>query len=512
MVNQNWQERDLVPLAQRLRMLQLYRAVVVATTTGLAVWSGDGAEPAVLGLGVGALVVGQLAELVVRRSQTGGRRIFGVTLLLDGVVLAALLHHLGGLASPARYLVILHLVAVTLVGSHRTGVKLAIWHALLALLIKEATDIGWLHQAALDDPQLALATHIALMWSVTFVTAAASAVNEREILRRRYDLEALARMSSAIEQVSSLHSITQTLIDHLCETFDLSRAAVVSLRHDDLVTVAGRGLRPASGASAVTGSLAHVRTHRRTVCLTELGPDDPWLAAQLPDARHVLLVPLAPDGAVDDVLVVEQRQAMSGRVERRVLSTIERFAAHGGLAVRNARLHADLLARAQTDGLTGVANRATFDKELREELSRLDRQGGSLSLLLCDLDHFKAVNDTHGHQAGDDVLIELAQVLEDHTRSYDLVARYGGEEFAVIMPDTDEVAAAHLAERLRLAVTTEVSTVPVTLSGGVATVHDGGNSAALIATADEALYRAKRSGRNRICLGEDAVTPEPVDH
>jgi two-component system, cell cycle response regulator len=497
----NWQRQDLVPLSQRLRIVQLYRLAVVAVTAALASWNGaEPSGPRILALGVGTVAVCQLAELAVRHSRSLGRRLFGVVLLVDGLLLAVLLHLLGGLASPARYLVVLHVVLITLVASHRTGVKLVIWHSLLALVHHEAVEIGWLVVDDLDAAGLAVATQIGLLCAATVVTATASAVNEREILRRRYDLDALAHMSTALEEASTLHAITDTMLDHLCATFDLPRAVAVSLQHDDPVVVAGRGVLPPSRAGAIEGTLALVANRRRTVLVSELGPADGWLADQFIHARNLMFLPLAPDGVVEDVLVLEHPKSVSGRLERRISSTIERFAAHGALAMRNARLHSELVARAQTDGLTGVANRLTFDRTLAEELARVERQGVSLSLLLCDLDHFKEVNDTHGHQAGDQVLIETAAVLQTQTRPYDTVARYGGEEFAILLPDTDAAAAAELADRLRRAIAVDVTTVRVTTSIGVATTPGSASDAGgLIGAADTALYQAKHEGRDRVC-------------
>jgi two-component system, cell cycle response regulator len=506
-----WQRQDLVPLSQRLHLVQLYRATAVTVAAGLASWTGAATTgPRITAIGVGALVAFQLAALAVRRSERLGRRLFGLVLLVDGVLLATLVHLLGGLSSPGRYLVVLHVVLVTLVASYRTGVKLVIWHSLLALVHTEAAEIGWLTVTDVEGAGAAVVTQIALLCSATVVTAAASAVNEREILRRRYDLEALAQMSADLEGSSNLHEITDTLLAHLCATFDLPRALVVSLRHDDLAVIAGRGVAPAPGGAPVAGTLALVAAQRRPVFAAALGAGDSWLDTQLPDAHNLMLVPLAPDGEVDDVLVMEHPRAFTGRLERRVSSTIERFAAHGALAMRNARLHAELVAHAQTDGLTGVANRMTFDRTLAEELSRVDRQHGSLSLILCDLDHFKHVNDTYGHQLGDEVLIETARLLQTHTRTYDLVARYGGEEFAIVLPDTDQLVAIQLADRLRTEITEGVTSVSVTMSLGVSTVTGGAvDAGALIGAADEALYAAKRGGRDRVSFA-DVLAPGPL--
>ena len=148
---------------------------------------------------------------------------------------------------------------------------------------------------------------------------------------------------------------------------------------------------------------------------------------------------------------------------------------------------------ARTDSLTGVANRRAWDEELARELARAARSAQPLCLALIDLDHFKAYNDEHGHQAGDRLLKATAAAWEEKLRRTDLLARYGGEEFAVLLPDCGLDSAMEIAERLR------TSQPVVTCSIGVA-AWDGHESAAeLVARADRALYAAKAGGRNRSC-------------
>jgi len=170
--------------------------------------------------------------------------------------------------------------------------------------------------------------------------------------------------------------------------------------------------------------------------------------------------------------------------------------------------------RARTDGLTGLANRRHFDEQLQRVVAETDRFGGTCSLILVDLDHFKAINDRRGHEAGDAVLKHVAQVLGDAVRTVDLCARYGGEEIAVLLPQTTERGAAELAERLRGALETravlyEGEQIRVTASFGVSTypapVPYGDW---LVVAADKALYKAKAAGRNCVKVIEaNYVTP-----
>ena len=168
----------------------------------------------------------------------------------------------------------------------------------------------------------------------------------------------------------------------------------------------------------------------------------------------------------------------------------------------------DALARmAFRDTLTGLHNRRYFDEKLDEEITRAKRYDRALSLILVDIDHFQAYNDTWGHQKGDEVLAAVAGILKSSCRSSDIVARYGGEEMVFILPETDASRAVKLAEKARhnIEVRTEAAAgQPVTVSLGVAGLGPGTSTASsLIAAADRALYRAKEQGRNRVVTAED---------
>ena len=164
-----------------------------------------------------------------------------------------------------------------------------------------------------------------------------------------------------------------------------------------------------------------------------------------------------------------------------------------------------------TDGLTGVFNRRHFDSTLEAEVARNARYGTPLSLILVDVDHFKLVNDQHGHTVGDDVLREIAAVLKNMVRKGDIVARYGGEELAVVLTNTQKAGAMLLAERLRAAIEcvdhkAREGTFKTTASFGVSALDDREASitmAELLIRADEALYSSKRNGRNRVAAWSD---------
>jgi diguanylate cyclase (GGDEF)-like protein len=161
------------------------------------------------------------------------------------------------------------------------------------------------------------------------------------------------------------------------------------------------------------------------------------------------------------------------------------------------------------DSLTGLMNRAALLPQLERELSRSRRSSGHVAVIMGDIDHFKRVNDTHGHFIGDIVLREVAQRLARSIRTYDTVGRLGGEEFLVVLPDCDAGTGTVVAERLRLAVASKAVRgddleIPVTMSFGVAStdLNESASAADLIRAADAALYRAKFAGRDRVVRAE----------
>jgi diguanylate cyclase (GGDEF)-like protein/PAS domain S-box-containing protein len=156
---------------------------------------------------------------------------------------------------------------------------------------------------------------------------------------------------------------------------------------------------------------------------------------------------------------------------------------------------------ARTDALTGLANRRTLDEKLLEEFARAERTGGEISVIMGDVDHFKAVNDRFGHLAGDQVLASVASQFTGQSRPYDIAARFGGEEFVLVMPDCGIESAGSIAERIRKGVSelnVAAAPIPINISLGVASARRDGSAQDLLARADAALYEAKRAGRNRV--------------
>jgi diguanylate cyclase (GGDEF)-like protein len=192
------------------------------------------------------------------------------------------------------------------------------------------------------------------------------------------------------------------------------------------------------------------------------------------------------------------------------------FAVPTVLLVRRFMMHAQLVAQSRTDAKTGLLNVSTWEREAERELSRAARTRSPLALALVDIDHFKLVNDTHGHLVGDKVLRAVASALTSQLRDYDRAGRFGGEEFVLLLAQTAEDDARRIAERLRayvagLAVPVEdkpgAVCVRLTISIGVAAMARGATRALtdLLAAADSALYQAKQTGRNRIAVAPVAV-------
>ena len=168
--------------------------------------------------------------------------------------------------------------------------------------------------------------------------------------------------------------------------------------------------------------------------------------------------------------------------------------------------HEEIYRMMITDGLTGIANRRKLDEALENEFLRAKRYGRPLSIAILDADHFKKVNDTHGHIVGDFVLKKLATLFQQNIRREELLGRYGGEEFVVVMPEVDSSGAFQLAEKLRKTVESTVfksgeAELPITISVGVATLGAEESVKAFLDTADQALYKSKEDGRNRVTIG-----------
>ena len=220
----------------------------------------------------------------------------------------------------------------------------------------------------------------------------------------------------------------------------------------------------------------------------------------------VAIVPLAKDGRTLGALVLEAAEVRGLTLEDSRPLTVLGAIVAGSLELvwQFAEQFAEADKRSRTDPLTGLWNRQHFGEQLQQALSSADRRGSPVSLVLVDLDYFKRVNDTWGHQAGDAVLKQVARILQDGVREVDTCVRYGGEEFAVLLPDTDSQSAVDVAERLKAKVSAHPirhggAEIPMTASFGVATFPETVTRRdQLFPSADKALYIAKHEGRNKV--------------
>ena len=486
---------DLVPLGPRLGALFGLRfalALVILASTAMTPSVVGTTAARVAPLVGGYLVLTNGAEIVRRLRGRLPVTVMGLLLLVDGAFMAAVIGLTGGPGSALTALLLVHLVAVTLAASYRTGLKLALWDSMLLIVAHHAPPAFGGRSVPLDEAVFT----ISAFWGVAVAAAAFSALNERDLRRSRRASSGLAAMARQMETTPDAQGVILALLDGVAEQVADRKFSVALIDTPAIWTrVGGFSVRmrepgPALGDHTRAELLARHTLRQRT-------PTDPLIAHMVADGENILVVPLVADGELLGVLALEWGGGPRETIGGGMVEALEQLVAHGALAYRNAKLVDEVRRLATSDGLTGVANRRTFDETLAREVARASRSGEPLSLVLIDIDHFKAINDRYGHQTGDDVLRHVGRVLEHGARLADLPARYGGEEFALILPGAGPTSALTVAERARAAIAT-CPYASITASAGVATMSGSRGSAdQLIAAADEALYAAKHQGRNR---------------
>ncbi len=298
-----------------------------------------------------------------------------------------------------------------------------------------------------------------------------------ERVQREQEQAALSRLATLIASGGDPAAVFDAVAEQVARLFDAIVGAVVRFDAD-----ADADAGDVIGVWAKPGCEPSDRTFDLTAPVTVSG--EPWgaVGASFADGR-------VPDG-------LDERLA--------------RFADLVSLAISNAQTLEELARQATTDAVTGLANHRRFHERLREEIERALRYDHPLTVAVIDIDHFKRVNDTHGHQAGDRVLAEVAHQLGAQARTCDVVARVGGEEFAWLMPDTDVDGGRTAADRARDAISALRldGGVSVTVSAGICGFAHDLEPQALMGRADEALYAAKHAGRDRTVVYGDAHAPE----
>jgi diguanylate cyclase (GGDEF)-like protein len=233
------------------------------------------------------------------------------------------------------------------------------------------------------------------------------------------------------------------------------------------------------------------------------------------DGEKIVLEDLgSTNGTFCNGIRVDRRELADGDKIMVGSTTILKFTYHDYL---DEVFQRQMYESALRDGLTKVFNKKYFTDYLEKEFAYAARHGSPLALIFLDIDYFKRINDTHGHPAGDFVLSELSQLMATLVRTEDVLARFGGEEFTVLCRGTDLEGARIVADRLRRTVEAHTfsfgaKTIPVTISLGIAAIPDTAivDHAQFLAASDKALYEAKRTGRNRVCLHGTETTPKPV--
>ena len=500
---------EVTPLSQRAGVMMILRVAVAVVLTVLAVATGaDSPIPAPLLALAYLAAVAALSLGVLVPHRPFAMRAFGSSLLVDGLYLQ-FQHEVLGRNLPVDVALAAQLVAVCLLASFRTGLKIALWQSLLLLVAVRGQDSGLFPTPAgatgVQRDQTLLAD-MALLWLVVVITAVATSVNERELRRRRYDAETLATLATDMHGDEQPDAVLTRLLNFLERELDTRRAVVCRREADRLDLLAARGTTAAGdGSDAPSALLEHAARRDEPTLALQLDPSrDPWLTTLMPQARRIVAVRVAADPQV--WLVIEHDGRGGRRAERRILSTLTQAVATAALAYSRAQLLFQARRAASTDGLTGVANRRTFDTELRALAASWQSRRQPYGLVLVDVDHFKSVNDQLGHQAGDEVLQVVARVLDGAARPGDVTARYGGEEFAILLPGAGTRAAAEVAERARVALRNVAVPVRITASFGVAGVsEDTAEPAALVEAADNALLHAKRTGRDRVIIAGPGV-------
>jgi two-component system, cell cycle response regulator len=496
--------RMLAPGRSRVGLLHGVRIAVALTVLGLTTTQLDAIAIGVDDVAVptaGYLLLAMAAELLRVRSHRWANAAAKILLVVDIVYLSAVVSLAGGAASLLGFLIPVHLVSVSLLLSHQTGLRLAVGYSFLLIgghylpALQAGEPTSW---ASGGEASLAVVG----FWAVAIVVAIFAGMNERELLRGRAQLEGLTGMAAELKGAREPEEVAQVLTEHISKAFGGVRAAaVVAQDPQHWLRCASDGSDEPARTVAVESGTRPFHPRGEVELVTRLDPArDPALAAALPAATNVVILPMVVEGNALGAVAVECGGPVGGRVATGAVTMLAHYASQAALALRNAHLLADITRMALSDPLTGLANRRSFEESYAREVDRSRRSAAPLSVVMVDIDHFKRVNDDHGHEMGDLVLVHVGERLPKAARPMDICARLGGEEFVVLLPGCTPVEALHVAERLRAAIAADAP-LPITASAGVATlgVHLD-DPAQLLPAADEALYAAKAAGRDQVAL------------
>jgi diguanylate cyclase (GGDEF)-like protein len=325
---------------------------------------------------------------------------------------------------------------------------------------------------------------------------------------------AIERVGETLRSTHDMRQIYEAILNTAADAVGADAAMLWRLNRtrDELYPIVGRGLTTEDyeRIRVGTGLVGHVAERGMPILRpVEVGPK---ASRDEPSYPVVVAVPLYTHARISGVISL-YRDDETKPFRRGDLETVSFLAEQGGVAMENVQLHEEAQRLSITDGLTGVWNRRYFQMQFRQVLATSLRFGRSFSVLMLDLDHFKEVNDTYGHQRGDAILIEFAQRVKRTLREVDTFARYGGEEFICLLPETDVRGALITAEKTLETIRSEPfggideQSLNLTVSIGLASYPQHGESySEVVEAADQALYRAKQEGRNRARV---AQSPPP---
>ncbi len=507
---------DYTSLSERMTYLLALRAALAAIVLAWSVARPEalGVSLALLALGSGAYVLSAVAlEWARRQMSLRGVALLSALLLIDGLYLAWSMYATGGTQSPIRFLIYLHLVAVSLLASYRTGLKVALWDSLLLFVVLYAQaarlllPIDVLPGQAIEFDRMPV-LNVTSFWLFAIATSIFSAMNERELRQRRADLEVLVDLGARLDDVTDPVHQARIVLEGLSQRFGIERGLVIGASEGQMIVLASRGTASAPTAAVDPDAIVRRAWERRELlAVKRLDPAaNPLLATALPAARNVLVSPMIVDGRAIGAVVLEYRSRSILGVERRVVSVLGQLCTIAALNLRNAVLLRDVQDLAERDSLTGAANRRMFQLSLEGILAasqpaETSRDGTVTAVLFIDLDDFKIVNDTLGHAAGDALLVAATERISSSVRAGDLVARLGGDEFAILTEDHPDLGrslamAKRLVHELRAPYLIGEHHVSVTASIGIATARDARDSASdVVRNADVAMYMAKANGK-----------------
>lgn len=350
------------------------------------------------------------------------------------------------------------------------------------------------------------------MWSLV-LTYALESVRAREVTRRAEGL--LVRgysMARRLSRLGDVDRVSHRIVTHVAQMLDAERVSLALYRKADsclmIAATHGHSLASVEDVRIKPGEwvIGHVYASNRPVFVRDIRLLSP--AARTTDRYRTFsfaAVPMIAGSETVGVLTVTDKRDGSafGRQDEMALRAIGVWA---GTALATARMETEaarLAYAATVDSITGLLNRPYLDSRLHQEIERAKRDGHSLSVLLADIDDFKAINDTWGHQVGDAVLQSVGAVIRSAVRVFDVCARYGGDEFAIVMPNSDRASALAGAERIRRRLlerrdAADAKLPGLTISIGVAVMEPDDSAADLILRADQAMYQAKADGKNLV--------------